>query len=227
MKRVFETRHAGGSSLDTHRHREGYVALVLQGEYVELSADGRCECAPGTVIVHPPFHAHANRFRGADTVNVLNVRLAEGVRAGPARAARLDAAEASTLSSMMARDARGSARIVVEEIVPRRIASNGAGWAARLIAALHSDDDRPIAALASAVGVSPEHASRHLRRLIGLAPSEVRAEARLRRALRALADGASPAAAAAEAGFCDQSHMCRAFRRQLGLTPSKLAASLS
>ena len=58
----FETRHDASDVLRTHRHGGAYAALVLDGSHVEASADGPIECTPGTLVLHPRWHAHGNRF---------------------------------------------------------------------------------------------------------------------------------------------------------------------
>src|SRR5690606_31981508 len=66
------TDHACGDALPTHRHAGAYASLVLRGGYVETSADGPFACVAGTLVLHPPFHAHGDRFgsRGARVANL-------------------------------------------------------------------------------------------------------------------------------------------------------------
>ncbi len=69
---AYRTGHARNASLATHRHRGAYATLVLDGDYLESSLDGPLLCRPGTVVVHPAFHAHGDRFGqcGARTLNI-------------------------------------------------------------------------------------------------------------------------------------------------------------
>src|SRR5690606_28082880 len=66
------TEHARDDALPTHRHAGAYASLVLRGGYLEASADGALDCEPGTLVLHPAFHAHGNRFggRGARVANL-------------------------------------------------------------------------------------------------------------------------------------------------------------
>jgi AraC-like DNA-binding protein len=57
--------------MSAHRHRDSYAALVLDGNYVEASIDGRFSCSSGVLTVHPPWHTHANEFSDGGAV-VLN-----------------------------------------------------------------------------------------------------------------------------------------------------------
>ena len=222
----FETDHPGGSCLEVHRHDRGYVALVLEGSYEELSADGRFACVAGTVVVHPAFHAHANRF-DEDRTRVLNALLQPGDAPGRALAFRPPPGVFDSLLELVLRDALEGGRAALEEGCSR--AAGGGlepGWAANLLDDLHAPTTSGVAVAAARRGVSPEHAARHLKRWIGLSPREVRAEARLRRALERLRRGSGLLEAALEAGYCDQSHMCRDFRRLLGAAPGAVLARI-
>jgi len=71
---VYETQHARGDCIAAHRHELGYAALVLDGAYDELSADGVWRVEAGDLVLHPSFHLHLNRFELGDA-RVLNVAL--------------------------------------------------------------------------------------------------------------------------------------------------------
>ena len=73
---AYRTRHDRGATLATHRHREAYAALVLDGDYTETSLDGPLPCRPGTLILHPPYHAHGDRF-GRSGASAINIELPE------------------------------------------------------------------------------------------------------------------------------------------------------
>ncbi len=93
--------------------------------------------------------------------------------------------------------------------------------------AIGAGENEKVRDLASRVGVSAEHATRTFRRHYGLTPCRMRAERRLRAALRALASGAtSLAEAALECGYADQPHFTRELRRLTGHTPGRLRALL-
>jgi AraC family transcriptional regulator len=49
------------------------VALVLSGSYAETGPDGAWTCQVGDLVLHPPFHLHANRMsaRGARVLNFV------------------------------------------------------------------------------------------------------------------------------------------------------------
>ncbi|ALN58465.1 transcriptional regulator, AraC family [Lysobacter enzymogenes] len=223
MTAAYRTRHERNATLATHRHREPYAALVLDGDYTEASLDGPLPCAPGTLVLHPAFHAHGDRFgrSGASAINLeLSPAATPGVTADPAFAAR----------AWCVHDLN-EAREVFER-APRRLAELLAcaqplpaaalpDWQGELLRRMNQDE-REIAELARELGVSAEHASRALGRSFGMSPRALRREARWRRALRLLAAPMALADVAAAAGFADQSHLHKVVVAHAGCTPLQL-----
>lgn len=213
------TEHARDDALPLHRHRDAYASLVLRGSYLEASADGPVACEPGTLVLHPAFHAHGDRFggRGARVVNLaLPPALApDGVRV--LRVARLARARRAF--------ERGPAWLpeLLADALPG--ASGGDGWQAVFVEALAASD-RSIAEIARRCGISPAHASRALAASYGMPPQLLRRELRWRRALALLGGDAPLAGVAAEAGFADQAHLCRTVRTCSGLAPGALRRRL-
>ncbi len=81
------------------------------------------------------------------------------------------------------------------------------------------EDDVTVEQLAALAQVSRVHLTRSFTAVHGMAPHEYLNQARLRRAQRALQQGAGLAEAAAGAGFADQSHFTRRFKSAHGVTP--------
>lgn len=225
---AYRTRHERNATLATHRHRAPYAALVLDGDYTESSLDGPLPCAPGTLVLHPAFHAHGDRF-GRGGASAINLDISEsatpGMPADPGFAAR----------AWRVHDLR-EAREVFER-APRRLAELLA-QAAPLAAAAVPDwqdellrrlqrEERDIAELARELGVSAEHASRALARSFGMPPRALRREARWRQALRLLAAPMPLAQVAAAAGFADQSHLHRIVLAHAGCTPLQLRSRMA
>lgn len=207
------TRHEPNEALQPHRHREAYVALVLDGGYDEMSIDGRFACRPGSVVVHPPWHAHADDFGAAGAV-VMNLPAGH---VDSFRAATV--ADADAIIRLAERCPNAAGRAAIEEAeVTAPVAP--AAWLTQLVALLADDRGGDIGCIAARCGVSPEHASRACKRWFGVGPSELRREGRLRHAMRLLKSGATPVEAAIESGFCDQPHLTRLLKRATGLTPS-------
>lgn len=213
---AYQTRHAAGDALATHRHRTAYAALVLDGDYLEASADGPAECVPGSLILHPRFHAHGDRF-GRRGARVINLDLPPGLAPETVTVLRVPA-----LAEAAAVFARGAHEL------PALVAACAAqppaplhDWQRPFLDALR-DGDAPIARLARDAGVSLAHASRSFLRSHGMPPQLLRRELRCRRALALLAGDAPLAEVAARSGFADQSHLTRALRGFAGLPPARL-----
>lgn len=210
------TEHACGGALPVHRHHVAYASLVLQGGYLEASVDGPVACGPGTLVLHPAFHAHSDRFggRGARVANLaLPAALApDGVQV--LRVARLDRAKRAF--------ERGPAWLpaLIADALPCANDAD-AGWQAAFVRALAADG-ADIARIARACGVSPAHASRALAASHGMPPQLLRRELRWRRALALLRGDATLAEIAAAAGFADQAHFTRTTRACSGLAPGAL-----
>src|SRR5215210_4830288 len=68
--------------LRRHRHRSGYVTLVLSGTYVEAGDSGRFRAGAGNILVHRAFDAHLDLF-GRGSAHVLNLPLPAGASFPP------------------------------------------------------------------------------------------------------------------------------------------------
>lgn len=221
-KGSWETRHDARGRLSVHRHHTGYAALVLEGRYDERSVDGRFTCEPGTVVVHPAHHLHANDF-GERRVRVLNIPLPDPVNASAYRVVL--ARDPGQLERLMRVDPSAAAGILIDEcgdVSPEP----AAGWLLRLANRLRdvtgADASASVAELARSMGRSPEHASRAFTRQFGVGPCAYRREHRLRRSLDLIRSGSRLVEAAQGAGFADQSHLGRELKRATGLTPRRM-----
>lgn len=219
MTAAYETSHAPGTALGVHRHAEGYAALVLEGGYEELTAEGRFACGPGTLVIHPDWHAHGDAFgTGGATVLNLPAPLSDGFRV----VSLSDAAAFERLARCRPDAAVHAAMEEADAALPLAPAH----WLVRLTALLARQDNRPVEVLAQECGVSPEHAARRCKAWFGLGPVQLRKERRLQTAITLLREGASPAEAAAASGFSDQPHLTRLLKRATGLTPARLSSRL-
>lgn len=220
-KRAYETRHARGATLATHRHREAYVALVLDGDYIESSLDGPLRCQPGSLVLHPAFHAHGDRF-GRIGARAVNLPLPPGLAVA---AAMLQQAHhlAEAREVFMRCPERLGELLACATPAPKPELPE---WQAALMQAL-ADSDEAIGVLARRLGVSAEHASRTLGRSHGMPPNALRREARWRKAAALLSGDTPLAEVAATAGFADQSHFHRVTRACAGCTPAELRRRLS
>lgn len=213
----YETRHGRDDTLALHRHADAYAALVLDGSHVEVSVDGPRECTPGTLVLHPRFHAHGNRF-GRSGARVVNLALPMNAYDG-SRVLRVH--DLRETRRCIEHGDPVALQALLAEATPAPERNDDDSWRAAFLAALR-DDDAPIAAIARRIGVSAAYASRALLRSHGMGPQALRRELRFRRALMLLGRGDRLADVAQQAGFADQSHMTRTVRAHSGLTPSQL-----
>lgn len=212
----FVTRHESDDALHTHRHRTAYAAMVLDGMYVEASADGPFECTPGTVLLHPNYHAHGNRF-GRRGARVINVPLPADGLGGSFRALRVT--HPCEAREVFERRPELLATLLADasEHPPAPLPD----WQAALISELESTD-APVDQICRRLGVSAAHASRAVLRSHGMSPQVLRRELRCRHALSLMQGTASLAEIAAQSGFSDQSHLTRTVRSCTGQSPSVL-----
>jgi AraC family transcriptional regulator len=216
------TRHHGSDALQTHRHAGAYAALVLDGSHVECSADGPVHCAPGTLLLHPCFHAHGNRF-GTGGAVVLNLPLDASCAAGTDALLALQVPDLREARAVFRHGRLAALRELIA--VSRPLHGEANAWQAELVRALHAGDE-PIARIAARLGVSSAYASRAIQRAYGMGPQALRRELRWRHALRLLRGSRPLAEVAAEAGFADQSHLHRITLACSGLTPARLRAQV-
>lgn len=208
-------RHGAGERLARHRHAEGYVAVVLDGGYLEAGESGRIRAQAGMAVVHHDWSAHQDGF-GASGAQVLNLPLPAGLGEGPAHLADPDA-----VARLAERDPLAAAELVRETATAT--AATPGDWPDLLAAALDRDPSLAIAGWADAAGLDPASVSRGFARAYGMSPKRFRLELRTRRAVRALTGWRGTLAAlAAEHGFADQAHFARAAAALTGLSPSRL-----
>jgi AraC-like DNA-binding protein len=97
----------------------------------------------------------------------------------------------------------------------------------RAVAMLGEDPVRPIADIATAVGVSHGHLDREFTRIVGLSPRRLARLLRVERLFEAIDIDAEVGWAdlAADLGWADQSHMIRDVKRHTGSSPSAYLAA--
>ena len=209
------SRHAGRDRLARHRHRDGYVAVVLAGGYVEAGEGGRRRVAAGHVIVHHAWSAHRDEFAGQGAT-VLNLPLPAGLAEQVGTIADPDA-----VARLAERDPTAAAAMVGDTLCAAD-ASIG-DWPDRLAAVLAGDPDVALAAWARRAGIAPASVSRGFTAAYGVSPKRYRLEQRTRGALLALPRWRGTLAAlAADAGFADQAHFTRSATALTGRAPNAL-----
>ncbi len=224
-------------NLSAHRNAVGVIALGLDGLFgvAETPAVSSSRYRTCRSVIIPPNTLHhfadTQGLMGFIYVDALSRDLRHLSETAAARQphAAFDLADEAALIRTLRGLASGAidwpaARAVLERIllgadqapVDRRVAS--------ALSLLHrSPDDRPsLPALASRAGLS-ESRLRHLfKETTGVPLRRYRIWVAMRRALQALAGGASITTAAMDAGFASSAHFSTAFREMFGMEPSRL-----
>ena len=220
MKR-FETSHCSGESIAFHRHDIGYISLVLEGGYDEISVDGRWRCRAGDIVVHPPYHLHRNKIFhcGAQVLNYSFHLKAQELF--PALSYRL----CRPGQSGKCLNKRAEFDDIVEDIEnANEVAPQPpSDWIDEVAEYLIENPTARITAIARCWNVSPEHLSRVFKRRIGLSPIAYRNEIRFRKIFGEIAlMNKSFVHIAQNNGFADQAHTTRAVVNKTRMTPTQI-----
>ena len=207
-----------GTSIPRHRHRDGYVTVILSGGYHEAGFDGRRELDAGTVIVHRPYDAHLDHV-GRGGADLINLPLPAGLVLPVAF--RIDDPDA------IARLAEIDPRAAAESLRPSEAVRGASDWPDRLAADLVEAPDQRLGSWADRVGLAAETVSRGFQSAYGVAPARFRAEVRARQAMMMIERGDfGLAAIAAECGYSDQPHLNRAIVALTGRPPGHWRRSI-
>lgn len=197
-----------------HRHRSGYIAVVISGAYFERGDQGRFGAAEGQIVVHDAFEAHADDVSAAGA-HVLNLPLHDEVAPPFVLGSIGNIGDLIALASRRASDA---ARWLLETAQPCSLPIRD--WPDLLASDLRRS---PIglSEWAEVHNLSGAALSRGFQKAFGVTPSAYRLEAAARRAWRASLSGEDLAQVAAKTGFSDQAHMTRSVRALTGRTPGR------
>ena len=208
-------QHLRGGSVDPrHRHRAGYLFIVIEGELEEAGEEGRIRAGPGDVLVHRPFDAHCNSI-GSRGVKLLNLHLLDDFDLPPF--AHVE--DADSIVRLAERDALEASEAAADMMVAKDNRSND--WPDLLADHLRRPGGLSLHDWADRARLAPETLSRGFNKLYRVSPARYRLEYRARLAWRQIVETADPLAdIALECGFADQPHMCRAVRAVTGSTPS-------
>lgn len=197
-----------------HGHDSAFLALVLQGGYVEAGDSGLHRVEAGDTLYHQAWECHLDRFdrRGA-TVMVLP---AADWR-GPLRGRMSDPDAVARLAE---RDMREAFALLQDNVQP--VAEREEDWPDRLARALLDDPGLSLTDWAADMALHPGSLSRGFIQQFGITPAAYRAAARTHRAIRALSNlNDNLAAIAADCGFADQAHMTRSVASMTGMPPGR------
>jgi len=221
-----ERAYEADTLIPMHRHRDAYIALVLDGGYDEIGMEGSCPGKCGTAIYHPPFHAHSDHIDkpGARILDISVDGCASAVTLG-SRAFLIQHGVLNAISLLAERDARGAYFGVMEEFETAEPLEDEdqLSWLDDTRNTLTATPSARLGAAAYLAGRSPDYISRTLKARFGFGASALKGEARLRRAIAGLASRTMTLCEAAlMAGYADQAHMTRELKRRTDLTPGQI-----
>lgn len=198
-------------SIPRHRHRHGYVAVVLSGGYQEAGLAGRFDLKAGDVVVHRAFDAHLDHV-GQVGAEVLNLPLP--------RRARLPAVFRIDHLDAIVRTAERDPHAAALALAPIEEVSTADDWPDHLASAVTKFPGQELGSWAEAKDLAAGTLSRGFRKIYGITPARFRAETRAYQALHLIHESDTPLAAiAAECGFADQPHLTRAIVQLTGHPP--------
>lgn len=212
--------HSPGERHSRHSHAEGFIAVVLSGNYDEIGDTGSWAVEPGNAIVHAPFEAHYNGI-GAKGAQVLLLPFS-----GSDPRPGLNLVDPDAAARIAETDPFEAARFVLDRAAT--ISPLTTDWPDMLAADLRCRPDTKISFWARQNGLDPAVVSRGFRRHFGCSPSQYRLKSRVRAAIADIRAGDNALVAIAhECGFADQAHFSRAVRKYTGLSPTALRTQFS
>lgn len=206
---------ASGAAIPWHQHQHGYVAVVLEGGYLEAGDGGRVSVEAGDAVVHLPFSAHTDFVR-QQRVELINLPLPLG-HALRLRSGHIDRPD-EVLAALQT-DPQAAIALLETGITPRETEDDEVDALARALAA---EVCLPLADWADLHGICERTVTRRFRAAFGIPPAHYRLRQRTIRAWRAVLETEMPLTdIAAAGGFADQAHMTRAVRALSGHTPGQ------
>lgn len=230
----------------SHTHDRAFLALVTAGGYRERFGARTMSLDDAGAALHPAGTTHSDEIV-SDRTTFLIVEaergFAEAARerdaggrsrsADPSAPIAVGPAAAGRLAELHLGLCRGRRLepLVAESLAAEAFADGnepvrpcrGPMWVARALDFINETSERTLSLrdLAAEVGLHPVYVSRAFRAHVGVGLAEARRQARVRRAISALAQGRPIADVALDCGFADQSHLTRAVRAVSGLTPGR------
>ena len=206
-------------ALARHGHCHAYVALVLNGRYVERGLSGRWTVEAGQLVAHTAYDRHDNIVLGGDAT-VLNIAVPSILRLPEVFTVR----DPDTLiAAVLAREPDSGGLLHPDRIFePSRD-----DWPDELAARLRREAV-VLSDWARDFGLSSATVSCGFTSSFGVSPVRFRLEAQTRRALDDIAATAGPLSSLTfDHGFADQAHLSRSVQALTGMTPSQWRRSSS
>jgi len=246
--RLTETLCAPGFRAPRHSHELFQFCFIIEGGFSENCVQKTRECAPLTLITHPPDETHANRYYSSGAhclvVEIEHRWLSRSREYSLAldRSAEFNYGSAVWLAKRLYNEFNRMDRaspLSIEGLtlemmaeVSRRHVKTSEGTSPRWLEQTrdllhaHFSEELTLEDIAASVGTHPVHLARVFRQYYGCTVGEYVRRLRVEFACRELSLTNTPLLQVAlVAGFYDQSHFSRTFRKIVGLTPTAYRAS--
>jgi len=238
---LIENEYSPRLRIGAHYHDNVYLCLVCHGSFSEQSGGKIQLCGPSTVILHPAYEVHSDRFgdHGGHCFNIqfsshwlrrwniandlLKRRLYYKGGALVQLAMKLYQ-ESLRMDDVSCLVIEGLALEIVGEAA-RSDFNESPRWLKQAQDFIHANFSRTasLIVVAQEVSVDPTHLARVFRRNFGCTVGEYVRQLRVEFARRQLTMSADPLVQIAHsAGFADQSHFSKTFKRLTGFSPAEL-----
>jgi len=207
--------HAPHETHKRHRHRAGFLSVVLEGGYTEVGDTGVWTLQQGDVIAHAPYEAHHN-YVGMKGARVLLLPLL-ALSSNPLGSVP----DIDLVVRLASRCAKEAARYVVRE--SDRKTQPITDQVDLLACHIRQDPRLRLDHWCETNGVAPEVVSRKFRKRFQCSAQQYRLASKVRLAIDAITrSDRSLISIAHDCGFADQAHMSRAVHSHTDLTPTLL-----
>jgi len=233
-----------------HSHERAYFALTLRGAHTKFYGPQSVQCAPDTLIFHPPFQrqsGHSSKWGAQSFLIEIEPELLDRLCSYPLITDRLAVFREGTMT-LFARRLYKEFRqpdelsaLTVEGLLLEMLAEASRGstnnshrqpprWLQHAKELIHArfSENLTIRSIARSVGVHPVYLASEFRRAYHITVSEQIRKLRIDFACCQLSTTATPLVEIAlESGFSSQSHFSTTFKRVMGITATQYRALFS
>lgn len=239
-----ETAYPGDSQISLHSHDFAYFCFVLKGSFDEIYKKTTCACRSGSLIFHPPFETHSDRFHTA--ARCFNLQLDDLFFERAGRFSGFGKTSAERGSGFTSRIAAKVYRefcltdelspLVVEGLMLEllgeflRFADNKTKsqppvWLNRVLELLNDcfSENLSLAEIAKTAGVHETHLAREFKKHYGCTVGEHLRRLRIEFACRELLSTSNVPVSeiALASGVADQSHFTKIFKQTMSVSPAR------
>lgn len=233
--------HSKGESLPNHLHNNAYITNVIRGSFSEKYDHKERQCCPNTVIYHPPYEKHSDKFY--EDGFLFNIEIEKSYFEDllnqyptldiPADCSynKISALFNKIYYESINNDDFSEITIsgLLEEIFSLINKNNNIPdissypyWLILVKEILHEErvSNISLEKISKEINIHPVHISRSFRKYFGITPGEYLRKLKAKNACIMIKEKKYPLSkVAVETGFYDQAHFTKIFKKIVGLTP--------